>query len=97
MIESVYNEAEIKELYERVVEKPNKNNHKRGFVKCPECEEEILMIPTLRVMSEAIENHIQKHKELLAADLIRAHQVAIHVRLSLMSQVLQQACNLQIS
>lgn len=91
-----YDDAKIREMYERVVEQPNENIPKKGYIKCPVCGEEILMIPTLRIMGEAIENHVQKHKEILQIDPIKSQQTAILVRLSLMGQVLQQACNLEI-
>lgn len=56
----------LKELYLKVVSEPNGNYFKRGFIKCPDCDEEILMVPTLKKMSEAIENHVKIHKELPA-------------------------------
>ena len=97
MTDLAYDENKLKELYERAVELPNKNVPSKGFIRCPECGEEILMIPTLRVMSEAIENHVRKHKELLKDTPIREHQIAIFVRLSLMTQVLQLSCKPQFS
>jgi hypothetical protein len=54
------------------------------------------MIPTLRIMHKAIEDHVHVHKEQLKGDPIKAHQVAILVRLSLVGQVLQFACNTQL-
>ena len=59
----IFNEEKVLEIYQRVVVEPNRNVVRRGYVCCPECGEEILLIPTLRVMGEAIENHIQKHRE----------------------------------
>ncbi len=88
----IYDEDELSAIYKRVVEEPNRETAHRGFIRCPVCGEEILMIPTLRVMQEAIENHVRKHKELLKGEPIKAHQAAIFVRLSLMGQVLQFAC-----
>jgi hypothetical protein len=92
-----FDNEKLEQIYQKVVETPNKNSLKRGFIECPQCGEEILMIPTLRVMNNAIENHVRKHKELLKDDPIKEHQMAISIRLSLTGQVLQQACNLQIS
>jgi hypothetical protein len=92
-----FDNEKLEQIYLKVVEMPNKNSLKRGFIKCPQCGEEILMIPTLRVMNDAIENHVRKHKELLKDDPIKEHRIAIGIRLSLTGQVLQQACNLQIS
>ena len=97
MAEITYNDDKLREIYTKVVEEPNRCTIRKGFIRCPECGEEILMIPTLRVMSDAIENHVQKHKEHLKDDPIKKHQTAIFIRLSLMTQVLQQACKPQIS
>jgi hypothetical protein len=98
MAEIIYDDNKLKVLYEKVIEAPNKDcPPKKSFIKCPECGEEILMIPTLRVMSEAIENHVQWHKHSLMNDPIKAHKIAIMVRLDLLGQVLQQACQIQVS
>ena len=91
-----YNEN-LEQIYLRVVEEPNKNYSKKGLIKCPECGEEILMIPTLRIMNNAIERHIHIHKEQLKNEPIKKHQTAINIRLDLMSQVLKQACRFQFS
>jgi hypothetical protein len=95
--EHYFDNEKLGQMYHKVVEAPNKNSLKRGLIKCPQCGEEILMIPTLRVMNNAIENHVSKHKDLLKNDQIKSHHIAISIRLSLTRQVLQQACNLQIS
>jgi hypothetical protein len=96
MTQALYDEEKLKAIYQKVIEEPNKNAATKGFIRCHECGEEILMIPTLRVMHEAIENHVQKHKEQLKGDPIKEHQTAIFVRLSLVAQVLQCACKTQI-
>ena len=95
--ESTFDDEDLKQIYLRVIEEPNKDCSRRGFIKCPECGEEILMIPTLRVMHSAIEKHVHVHKEQLKNNPIKEHQTAISIRLDLMSQVLQQACRLQLS
>jgi hypothetical protein len=98
ILDEVYFDNEkLGQMYYKVVEAPNKNSLKRGFIKCPQCGEEILVIPTLRVMNNAIESHVRKHKDLLKDDLIKGYHMAISIRLSLTGQVLQQVCNLQIS
>jgi len=89
---AVYDEEKLKAIYHKVVEEPNLNSPRKGFIRCPECGEEILMIPTLRVMNQAIERHVRMHKEQLRTDPIKEHQTAIFVRLSLTGQVLQCAC-----
>ncbi len=93
---TTYDAEKLKALYQKVVEEPKKVIPKKGFIKCPECGEEILMIPTLRVMNEAIENHVRLHKDQLKDDPIKMHQKAISIRLTLMGQVLQLACRQQV-
>jgi hypothetical protein len=97
MTQATYDEEKLRAIYQKVIEEPNKNVAKKGFIRCPECGEEILMIPTLKVMNEAIENHVRKHKEQLIEHPIKEHQTAIFIRLSLMEQVLQYACKPQVS
>jgi hypothetical protein len=81
----------LRELYLKVVSEPNDSYFKRGFIRCPECGEEILMVPTLHKMSEAIENHVKLHKELPGGSPLLNQQVAMHIRLDLAQQVLVQA------
>lgn len=96
MAQVTYNNEKIEAIYKKVVEEPNKNAVRKGCVKCPDCGGEILMIPTLRAMQEAIENHVQKHKEQLKEDPILKQQTAISIRLSLLSQVLSYACQFNV-
>jgi hypothetical protein len=63
MTQAAYDKNKLKAIYEKVVQKPNSNAAKKRFIKCPKCHEQILLVPTLRVMQQAIENHIAKHKE----------------------------------
>jgi hypothetical protein len=86
----------LTELYQKVVTQPNNAYPKRGYIRCPECGEEILMLPALRKMSEAIENHVKIHKELPAPTPILQQQTAMHIRLDLAQQVLQQASSINL-
>lgn len=43
-------------------ESENQNNTKK-YITCPHCGEQILMVPTLSDMIQAIENHLSTHKE----------------------------------
>ena len=97
MTEATYDDEKLKAIYRKVIEEPNKNVARKGFIRCPECGEEILMIPTLRVMNKAIEDHVCKHKEQLKANPVKQHQTAILIRLSLMGQVLRYAYKPQVS
>ena len=84
-------ENNLEEMYLKVVTGPNDNHLRRGFIKCPECGDEILMIPTLRQMNQAIENHVKVHKEILSDRPFQKQQTAMQIRLDLAHQVLEQA------
>ncbi|MCW4005652.1 MAG: hypothetical protein NWF04_03515 [Candidatus Bathyarchaeota archaeon] len=90
MVQVKYSEEKLRELHKRVVEDPNKTVLEKSRIVCPVCGKKILMIPTLRVMNVAIENHVGFHKKQLTTDPIKVRQTAIFVRLCLMEQVLQQ-------
>ncbi len=67
-------------------------------IRCPDCGEEIMMVPVLSEMIEAIENHISTHKAprtQLNADLPLQQPIApAPLRESLTEQVLQRAAEL---
>jgi hypothetical protein len=80
----------IEEMYLKAVTEPNGNYQRRGYIKCPQCGEEILMIPTLKIMNQAIEGHVQIHKEQLKDKPFQRQRTAIQIRLDLAQQVLKQ-------
>lgn len=84
-------ENTLEDMYLKVVTEPNDTYQKRGFIKCPRCGDEILMIPTLKTMNQAIENHVRIHKELLKNEPILRQRTAMQVRLDLAHQVLKKA------
>ncbi|MGF3522856.1 MAG: hypothetical protein ACQXXJ_07145, partial [Candidatus Bathyarchaeia archaeon] len=94
---STFNAEQLKQLYRCAVEEPNLPASKSDLIKCPECGEEILMIPTVHVMNVAIENHVRRHKAQLKTDSVKRQQTALKIKLSLTLQVLQRACHLQKS
>jgi len=84
----VFEENEkIRLMYAKVV-CPNSIQNRRRFIKCPECGEEILITPTLREMNEAIENHVQFHKEERESNLLAKYTKPINIRLALAKQLL---------
>ena len=93
LLEENFNNESLSEMYTKVVSEANIFQHKKGFIKCSQCGEEILMIPTLRKMNEAIENHVKIHKASLEEDedFFLKQNTAMHVRLDLVHQVLQEA------
>ncbi|MGA3112021.1 MAG: hypothetical protein ABSE15_08320 [Candidatus Bathyarchaeia archaeon] len=92
-IVSEENDAHLRQIYLKVVSEPNHDCFNIGFIKCPECSEEILMTPSLRVMNEAIEIRVKAHKETLKTNPIIMHSKSINIRLDLAQQVLLQASN----
>ena len=66
-------------------------------IRCPDCGEEIMMVPVLAQMIEAIENHISTHKEPgihPKADLAIGHPKAPCIRENLTEQVLTRAAEI---
>lgn len=83
----VQKNKKLKQMYDKVVGQ----NHtcKKGFIKCPDCGEEILITPTLRKMNEAIENHIQLHKKKTELKPLLDYSKPITIRISLARQTLE--------
>ncbi len=81
----------LKEMYLKVVAEANSGYSRKGYIRCSECGEEILMLPALRKMSEAIENHVKVHKNQPSLTPLITAQTAMHIRLDLAQQVLEQA------
>jgi len=87
-------EKELQDMYFKVVSEPNNFLQKKGFIRCPECSKEILMIPSLKAMNTAIENHVKIHKALLKTTSPFMNTKPMAIRLDLAQQVLLQASNL---
>ena len=63
----------------------------KKYIRCPECGEAILMVPTLNEMIASIENHIISHKNHPHADLKVPHLKTPAIQLSLAQQAILQA------
>lgn len=87
-------DEKLSQMYAKVVVEPNQSYLKKEFIKCPECGEEILMIRSLKMMNEAIENHVDIHKKSPKDNSIIMQCKSINMRLDLAQQVLQQASKL---
>ncbi len=79
----------LAEIYQKVVAQKNAYI-KKGYVVCPECGQEILLIPTLRKMNEAIEAHVALHKKELENGSLLGHTKPITIRLQLARQTIAQ-------
>ena len=66
---------------------------KMRCIRCPECGEEILMVPTLGKMIEAIENHIGTHRK-QRTNRTEFTLEPTSIRTTLTEQVLEQASRL---
>lgn len=71
------------------------SNNLNKFIRCPECGEEIMMVPTLTEMIEAIENHISNHRENPLGERVTGHIKAPCIRENLTEQVLIKAAELR--
>ena len=64
------------------------------YIRCPECGEKILMVPTLEEMIEAIDHHVSTHRKQPNADLAVVHLKAPTICMELTKQVLQRASDM---
>jgi hypothetical protein len=74
----------------------NEENSNQRYIRCPDCGEQILMVPVLAEMIESIENHISTHKdhcEYPKNDPIQ-HPKAPILREDLTEQVLMRAAEI---
>ncbi len=79
MINAGYSEG-----YKEHITSISKGLSRLKCITCPECGENILMIPTLYKMVEAIENHVRLHRK-------QGSTCARAILVDLTQQVLQQA------
>ena len=63
---------------------------KLPMIKCSSCGAKIMLIPNVKIMSEVIEAHVEKHKQKVK-DLKAAQEIADCVRDDLITQVLKKA------
>ena len=66
----------------------------KKFIRCPECGEPILMVPSLDEMIGSIENHLTSHRKQQHNDLTVAHLKKPALQLDLAQQALQQASDI---
>jgi hypothetical protein len=85
-------DEKLRQMYDRVVGS-NQIFIKKGFIKCPDCGQEILITPTLRKMNEAIESHIQLHKKKTESKPFLSYTKPITIRLALARQILETRFN----
>ena len=85
-------DEKLKQIYDRVVA-ANQIYTKKGFIKCPDCNDEILITPTLRKMNEAIENHIEMHRKKTELKPLLNYTKPITIRLALARQILETHFN----
>ena len=60
------------------------------MIKCSSCGAKIMLVPNVKLMSEAIEAHVEKHKQKMK-DPKAAQEIAECVRDDLITQVLKKA------
>jgi DNA-directed RNA polymerase subunit RPC12/RpoP len=75
---------------EEIINSPSRKS-KMKCIRCPECGEEILMVPTLKKMIEAIENHVSTHKKQPSVEIDAPTLKPGLIRTDLTEQVLEQA------
>ena len=66
----------------------------KKYVRCPECGEAILMVPSLDEMIVSIDNHLTSHRKHPHNDLTVAHLKKPALQLDLAQQALVQATDI---
>ena len=61
------------------------------YVRCPECGEQIPMVPVLSQMIQNIEDHLETHRQNQQSDLTVPQINELYIQDSLTEQVLQRA------
>jgi DNA-directed RNA polymerase subunit RPC12/RpoP len=64
------------------------------YIRCPDCGEQIMMVPVLSQMIEAIENHLATHDAHVKPDLAIPQPKVPNIRDDLNVQVLQRAAEI---
>ena len=82
-------DKEAKECINRIVKLS-----RMKCIRCPQCGAEILMVPTLAKMVEAIENHISLHRKQTTSYASVASPNTPSIRAGLTEQVIQQASDM---
>ena len=71
------------------------NDNPNRCIRCPDCGEEIQMVPTLTDMIAAIEEHISIHREHSKTDSSNSYIKAPCIRENLTEQVILRAAELR--
>ena len=66
----------------------------KKYIRCPECGEEILMVPTLGEMIEEINHHVSTHKKQPNVEVPMVHLKASNICMELTKQVLERAAEM---
>jgi hypothetical protein len=80
----------VTKLPDRVLKKKSGSNKGLPMIKCC-CGVEILLVPNVKLMSDAIEAHLEEHKKKIL-DPKEAEAEAERVRTDLITKVLDKAC-----
>src|SRR5664280_2124558 len=88
----------IEESTKQSKDKNNKTINQQSpkkYIRCPECGEAILMVPSLDEMIASIDNHLTYHRKHPHNDLIVAHLKKPGLQLDLAQQALLQASDIK--
>jgi hypothetical protein len=83
-------ECEAKKSPNNLTGKKNRVNTKLSFIKCSSCGDEIPVVQNLKLMSEAIEAHVEQHRSKLR-NSFKAEAELEKIRDNLIAQVFEAA------
>ena len=72
------------------IPKKESRNHKLPVIKCSFCGVEIMLVPNVKIMSEAFEAHVLKHTQKIK-DTTKAESETERLRENLIARVLEKA------
>ena len=82
---------QINEQSKENINQVNNQQPPKKYIRCPECGEAILMVPTLTEMIASIEDHVISHKKHPHDDLTVTHLKTPALQLDLAQQAVLQA------
>jgi hypothetical protein len=88
--EATRTDHEVKKLPTDLTGKENSVNAKLSFIKCGSCGAETAVVPNVKLMSEAIEAHVEQHRSKLR-NSFKAEAEAEQIRDELITQVFEAA------
>jgi hypothetical protein len=90
MLKANRTEKEVKNLPTRIASKKSSSANKLPSIKCSSCGAEIVLVQNVKLVSEAVEAHVESHRSKIK-NPIRSEAEAERIRDDLITQVFKTA------